>query len=1614
VFSRPAPRHGRRRTSLAAGLALAALLGGAGLASAPTASAAALPAAAAADPQLQPAGDDRGVAASSPVLPSADYEDGRYVVVLRDDAAGRYSGGVSGLKATASSSRAFSATSTRTQKYVSYLRATQKDVAASVGATRLATYTLTTNGFAAELTATQAAKLAADPRVSAVVENEILQVADATTSTGYLGLEGDGGVWDSVGGVAKAGDGIVIGVVDTGIAPENPSFAGDELASADSEQPYRDGNTIVFHKSDGSDFTGVCTTGVQFTAADCSTKIVGARYFVDGFGADYIGDPSTGEYLSPRDGASHGSHTASTAAGDADVATGAARISGVTPAAKIAAYKACWDGPTPDSSDDDGCATIDLLSAIDAAVGDNVDVINYSIGGGSAETTNSLTDQAFMSAASAGIFVAASAGNAGPDASTLDNASPWITTVAASTIPAPEATVELGNDTTALGASVTVPEGGVTGPLVNAEDVALGGADDAQLCMAGALDPALAAGKIVLCDRGTNDRVAKSAEVARVGGIGMVLVNPTPDSTDLDAHSVPTVHVDAQFGDALHAYADEVGATATLVAGNTSDQPSIPTPQVAGFSSRGPVEADGSDLIKPDISAPGVNILAAEANAQDEEGVWGYMSGTSMASPHIAGLAALYLSTKADASPAEIKSALMTTAVDTVDADGAPASDPFAQGNGQVTPRSFLEPGLVYLNDVDDWNGYLASIDEASGVDPIDGSDLNLASMGIGSLAGTQTVTRTVTATAAGDFTASVAGMPGVDVQVEPASLHFDAAGEQHTFTVEFTRTDAPLGDFSTGYLTWSGDDTDVRSSLAVRPVAFDAPAEVAGTGIDGSVDLVAHVGDEAVVDLTADGLARGSRATGTGTASGDAHRYAVRVPEGASFLRFDLDAADDSADLDLTVYSKNANNGQVSLVGQSATGSADERVDVGYVPESGGTYIVDIDFYAEGTGGPELDYTLTSYVVQPDAELGDLTLDPSTIDGEVGDAPTVTASWTGLEPGAYLGLVRFGDTGITTIVSVDAGEETPVESGDPMLEPLAEWTGQGEDLEVHAAGLTPGATYTAAVDGTTLRTGGATTRGTIDWALTIVDDVEAGEHEFTLTGDDAELSDTFQVSPITIRSGYAFPSTGFDGVAKARIETEYSGHGDLRFHLESAATGKVYLDEVQHVGEIVGVDTWSASSSTVVIDAGTVDGTITVVLPDGSDGPTYAIDPFEAETSEPGTITFSPHADDADLVDVDFVNPTYWSFSPTVRYYGADGRQVFASGYIAGGETGETWDLTGFTRVDVIDDGTLLASYQNTGPGMTDVAGIRIAQDYSAMFTAGPDAGSGEPITMEVRHRYAPYSGGFDLSIGEGDQQFSQDPFYYESIPTEVIEERGPIVSRSVTVKEGVGHWAVSYYEQQLPIGIHTSAMAFIEAPALTVDDLTPDVETPPDAGTDPEPVPALVPGTPSIAGGTKIGATLVADPGSWSPASVTLAYQWLRDGTAITGATGTRYILTKKDAGHDIQVRVLGTRGADQVSATSAAITAKRILTATPKPKLTGKAKVGKKLRVTHLAWKPADVRLTFRWLRDGDPIAHATKPTYTLKKKDRRDKITVVVTGHMDGYMTKSRESAARKVR
>jgi hypothetical protein len=447
-----------------------------------------------------------------------------------------------------------------------------------------------------------------------------------------------------------------------------------------------------------------------------------------------------------------------------------------------------------------------------------------------------------------------------------------------------------------------------------------------------------------------------------------------------------------------------------------------PTPQVAGFSSRGPMLADGADVIKPDVSAPGVAILAATHNGPQEAPTFGFKSGTSMSSPQVAGLGALYLGEKPLAAPAEIKSALMTTAYNTVNADGSENTDPFAQGAGHVDPTKYFNPGLLYLNGAADWASYLEGAlgdDLFEDVDPSDPSDLNLASIGVGTFPGPQTVTRSVTATQAGTFTAT-ASVPGMNVTVEPSTLTFGAAGETKSFTVSLTKTDAVVEKWTTGFLTWTSGETEVRSPIAVFPVTAAAPADVEGSGADGSVDIEITPGLTGELALNVAGLAAedvlidGTETTG---AADEGYSYeVVQVTAGTELARFALDSSDDAnSDLDLSVYRVvSPTDLRYYERWQSASSAADEAVQL--IAPTPGYYLVEAHVYSYTK---PFSWKATSAVVTPGG-LGSLTADPSPLPVTEATPTEFNLSWSGLESGNYLGVVRYGDSQVRTVVSVD------------------------------------------------------------------------------------------------------------------------------------------------------------------------------------------------------------------------------------------------------------------------------------------------------------------------------------------------------------------------------------------------------------------------------------------------------------------------------------------------------------------------------------------------------------------------------------------------------------------
>lgn len=966
-----------------------------------------------------------------------------YVVQMLDLPVVAYDGSIKGLPATkAKAGQKINPNSAKVKKYAAYLDSTHDAALAQVGGRKVYDYRYTFNGFAAEMTALDAVKLQGHPNVAAVTKNEMLTLDTADTPE-FLGLtDEDGGLWTALGGPeggkkqGGAGEGVIVGVIDSGIWPESPSFSD------------RDENgKLVYQQIPG--WHGKCTPGEAFAASMCNQKLIGAQYFNAGFGGNDgvdAGFADAYEFNSPRDADGHGTHTASTAAGNYGVDTGVeiagvplGAVSGIAPRARVAAYKVCW-GISPDG----GCSSVDSVAAIDQAVADGVDIINYSISG----STNSYLDPvevAFLFAADAGVFVAASAGNDGPGAETLNHPSPWLTTVAASThnrITIGQAYLDSGDEAIALqGASVASET--ASGPLVYAGD--LDGADgftdeEVELCYPGSLTEAEVAGKVVACDRGVIARVDKSTAVADAGGIGMILMNVGPNTLNADDHVVPSIHVDETTRPIVLDYiATDEAPTATI---EPADVRFDGLPEMAAFSSRGPILGGVEDVLKPDITAPGVDVLAAVSPYSGGKD-YDFLSGTSMSSPHMAGIAALMVDAHPGWSPMMIKSALMTSAYQAVTDNGADA-DAFDFGAGHVQPNSAVDPGLVYDAGYLDWLGFLCGTGQLeAGYCPaiaIDPSDLNQASIAIGALAGSQTITRTVTNVGPdATFTARVNDLVGVDAIVVPQSLAL-ATGESATFEITFTtNADATLNEYTEGALEWSSTDHTVRSPIVVRPVALSAPAEVSSDGGDIAYEVGFGFGGEFTTspvglvaattfsDTVVDDPANDFATAWTSGVGYTEHVFATEP--GATSVRLSLfdNAVDGADDLDLYVFYDFSGEGDYTLdelVGASGSPTSAEQVDVvGLPPVS-----IDLLVVVHGwqTDGPDADYTLFGWNL-PSTSSGNMTVSPTSdvvVQSDTGTVSIDVGSPTPLDPATrYMGAVNYTLAGFdagSTIVRVD------------------------------------------------------------------------------------------------------------------------------------------------------------------------------------------------------------------------------------------------------------------------------------------------------------------------------------------------------------------------------------------------------------------------------------------------------------------------------------------------------------------------------------------------------------------------------------------------------------------
>jgi hypothetical protein len=529
----------------------------------------------------------------------------------------------------------------------------------------------------------------------------------------------------------------------------------------------------------------------------------------------------------------------------------------------------------------------------------------------------------------------------------------------------------------------------------------------------------------------------------------MVLYN-TSDSQDLntDTHWVPSVHVNNTNGSAIKDYIDADGAPIATIAGG---QPTmVDAPNMASFSSRGPNRLS-ADIIKPDITGPGVQILAGWSPFPDPGEVPGELfaaiAGTSMSSPHVAGAFALLKQAHPDWSPAIAKSALMTTAYQEVmKEDGVTPADPFDFGAGHMRPGgkphkgSMFQPGLAYDAGLFEYAAFTCGADlgvftpgscaflESIGV-PTDPSDLNLPSIGVAELAGSQTVTRTVTSVAEDNgkrtYDVSVEAPPGYTVTVDPATISLKR-GETATYSVTVTNVSGPVGEWRFGSLTWRDrtGNYSAYSPIAVKAIPFEAPAEIAGSGESGSASVNVAFGYTGSYTAAAHGLEPATvtsdnvlqdpdQSFNPNDGFSNLHQFNL---SGAAFFRVALppEATEADADLDIFVY-----NPSGQLVASSMNGGTDEQVDV--LLPANGTWSVYVHGWS--TPGGDSDYDMSTWVISA-TPGGNLSIDSAPTSATIGTVGQVNMSRTGATAGEWhLGAVSHtGDSGLMglTLLEVD------------------------------------------------------------------------------------------------------------------------------------------------------------------------------------------------------------------------------------------------------------------------------------------------------------------------------------------------------------------------------------------------------------------------------------------------------------------------------------------------------------------------------------------------------------------------------------------------------------------
>jgi subtilisin family serine protease len=758
-----------------------------------------------------------GIALASALLSPVDVQAGTftaaqqavgaesYIVSFSEDGLLYYQGNVQGFAATghAPTARAqkLDVHTPAARAYDDYL-ATQR--AAHVAAIESAlgrplaithSYSITLNGIAADMTADEAARLATVPGVKEVKRAGFEKLA-TFRGPKFIGADR---IWDGTAtpdDVGTRGAGIVVGDLDGGTNHDHPSFADDGTCGFDS----------THHK---------------LTAVDCSAS---------------SGGLCTGSNPEANPGYGHGVHTSSTAAGNtvdntdspAPALPDGVSMSGVAPCAAIHQYKVCQT---------DSCSGAAILAGIQNAIADQVDVVNFSISGGTSPWNDN--DRNFLDMVNAGIFVAAAAGNLQTGetdpTSKVNHLGPWMMTVAASTqdeVLAPIlSVVGPGSPPDTIGAIPLVPGSTTTGaPTYDDKPIKSYPQNLAACTAGGGIPTGTFTGAIALVRRGasaTGDACSfteKITNAANAGAVMVVVANNQVGALNMDttgAPAVPAYSIDLTPGDALIAFvganeSDSIVDTVPSGIGNLKGD------TLADFSYRGPTLGSVADETKPDITAPGVNIYAA---LDDSDGNYGLMSGTSMATPHITGSAALIRSVHPDWTPSEVKSALMTTATNAngTAEDGTTPWNPDQVGNGRV---DLTQAALAGLTMDETYANYLAANPNGGSIDI---KDLNIPSVRDSACdpAGcswTRTVTNRLDAQ--GSWTASFETTGDIDATVDPSSFTL-APGASQTITITATPSSSDTTHFGFGSVVLhenNGASPDQRITVAVKPSGDTPP----------------------------------------------------------------------------------------------------------------------------------------------------------------------------------------------------------------------------------------------------------------------------------------------------------------------------------------------------------------------------------------------------------------------------------------------------------------------------------------------------------------------------------------------------------------------------------------------------------------------------------------------------------------------------------------------------------------------------------------------------------------------------------------------------------------------